>query len=239
MREWFSVFRHFRQFFSHIVTVFACNRYYGCYHIALPHWSNRAENDPNKSHYSDTRPTSPISILLMLSAKRGSVCSNFHVFGLTRPWIDPTTSRLRDERPNHYATAAVRVLPVSLRRRKQKPAQQTGNVHNTIYSKKCCFFKVRFICIIKKVHFQHYFTKLERAAMLYFGCVLVLPCIGFLTYFRKKGVHLTLGSFQRAKISLGCNRCSNTLRNLTKCEQSLYRRITYLFIGSNALPCIL
>ena len=29
------------QFFSHtcIVTVFACDRYYGCYKIALPHWS--------------------------------------------------------------------------------------------------------------------------------------------------------------------------------------------------------
>ena len=39
LSEWFGVLRHFRQFFSHIVTVFACDRYYGCYHIALPQWS--------------------------------------------------------------------------------------------------------------------------------------------------------------------------------------------------------
>ena len=34
-----GVLRHFQQFFSHIVTVFACDRYYRCYHEALRHWS--------------------------------------------------------------------------------------------------------------------------------------------------------------------------------------------------------
>ena len=38
--EWVNGFlRHFRQLFSHIVTVFACDIYYGCYHMVLPHWS--------------------------------------------------------------------------------------------------------------------------------------------------------------------------------------------------------
>ena len=43
----------------------------------------------------------------MLSAKQGSIWYHFYnVFGMTRSGIEPTTSRSRGERSNHWATAA-------------------------------------------------------------------------------------------------------------------------------------
>ena len=65
-----GVLRHFRQFYSHIVTVYACDRYY---HIALSHQSTVPQTTRTRyltqSHYPNTRPTSPRYILLLLSAK--------------------------------------------------------------------------------------------------------------------------------------------------------------------------
>ena len=38
LSEWVKgVLHHFQQILSHVVKVFACDRYYGCYHIVLPH----------------------------------------------------------------------------------------------------------------------------------------------------------------------------------------------------------
>ena len=45
----------------------------------------------------------------ILSAKQGSIWYHFYnVFGMTRSGIEPTTSRSRGERSNHWATAAVK-----------------------------------------------------------------------------------------------------------------------------------
>ena len=45
----------------------------------------------------------------MLSAKEGNIWYHFYnVFGMTRSGIEPTTSRLRGKRSNHWATAAVK-----------------------------------------------------------------------------------------------------------------------------------
>ena len=47
----------------------------------------------------------------MLSAKQGSIWYHFYkVFGMTRSGIEPTTSRSRGERSNHWATAAVNIF---------------------------------------------------------------------------------------------------------------------------------
>ena len=74
VNEWFGVLRHFWQFFSHTMTVFACHRYYGCYHTdCCTVTQTTGHRYPTQSHYPDTRPTSPSYILLMLSAKRGSI----------------------------------------------------------------------------------------------------------------------------------------------------------------------
>jgi len=44
----------------------------------------------------------------ILSAKQGSIWYHFYnVFGMTRSGIEPTTSRLRGERYNHWVTAVV------------------------------------------------------------------------------------------------------------------------------------
>ena len=40
--------------------------------------------------------------------------TNFNVFGLTRPGIEPTTFRIRGEHANHYTTEAVRKIYVIL-----------------------------------------------------------------------------------------------------------------------------
>ena len=55
----------------------------------------RAANDPN----TDTPPS---HIILTPGAPSEEASStNFYVFGLTRPGIEPTTSRLRGRRSNH------------------------------------------------------------------------------------------------------------------------------------------
>jgi len=47
----------------------------------------------------------------MLSAKQGSIWYYFYnVFGMTRSGTEPTTSRSRGERSNHWATAAVNIV---------------------------------------------------------------------------------------------------------------------------------
>ena len=44
----------------------------------------------------------------MLSAKQGNIWYHFYnLFGMTRSGIEPTTTRSRGERSNHWATAAV------------------------------------------------------------------------------------------------------------------------------------
>jgi hypothetical protein len=36
--------------------------------------------------------------------------TNFIVFGLTRPWIEPTIYRTRGEHANHYVTDAIKFV---------------------------------------------------------------------------------------------------------------------------------
>ncbi len=52
---------------------------------------------PNPDHYSDSKPARP-SLTRVLSAKQSSRTSNFNVLCLTRPGIEPPTSRMPGER---------------------------------------------------------------------------------------------------------------------------------------------
>ena len=56
-----SVYRHFQQFFGHIATVYTCDRYYWCYHVApltgVPCRKRSEHRYTTRSHYFDTRPT--------------------------------------------------------------------------------------------------------------------------------------------------------------------------------------
>ena len=61
-----------------------------------------------QSHYIDTRPIS--SAFSMLSASKRAASTIFKVFGMTRPGIEPTTSRTQSECSSIWATA-----PVSLK----------------------------------------------------------------------------------------------------------------------------
>ena len=60
---------------------------------------------PTRTHYSDSEPT---SLKVALIAKccvlsEEATNTNFIVFGLTRPGLEPTIFRTRDEHANHYA----------------------------------------------------------------------------------------------------------------------------------------
>ena len=95
--KWMVFLRHFWQFFSHILTVFACNRYYGCYHVALLHWSTVPQTTLN----TDTQPShiilTPVLVLSSLCwalTRKHLVPIFIYVFELTRPGIDlPLTRR--------------------------------------------------------------------------------------------------------------------------------------------------
>ena len=120
LRDWINkgmvFYVTFNSFFNHTMTVFACDRYDGCYHIALPHrvpCCKRPEHRyPTQSHYPN-RHQANRSKLYPLNAGRQArkhLVPFFYVFGLTRPGTDPTTSRLRGGPSYHLATTAREML---------------------------------------------------------------------------------------------------------------------------------
>ena len=81
--------------------------------IVLPHWNVPAvgtwQEHPTQSHYKLT-PGRPAIVrsthLSMPSVSKGAATSNFNDFGVSRPGIEPTTSRSRSRRSTYWAKRA-------------------------------------------------------------------------------------------------------------------------------------
>ena len=65
------------------------------------------------------RPVSALTPECCVLSGEGAY-TNFNVFGLTRPGIEPTTFRTRGEHANHYTTEAVSLKDHKLERRDNK-----------------------------------------------------------------------------------------------------------------------
>ena len=81
-----QVLRRFPQFFSHIMTVSCCDRELNAHSYCAASLKYHAPDN-----YPDTESTSPSS--LNLSAKQGTASTIFNDFGMSRPRIEPRTSR--------------------------------------------------------------------------------------------------------------------------------------------------
>ena len=53
-----------------------------------------------RAHYSDSEPTSQCSFSLMLVLSGEAINTNFKVFGLTQPGLEPTIYRTQGEQPS-------------------------------------------------------------------------------------------------------------------------------------------
>ena len=75
-----------------------------CYLTDISHLRHTTWHS-TRLHYTDTGPTS--SAFSMLSANKRAANTILKVFGITRPGIEPTTSRRQAGRSSNWATAPV------------------------------------------------------------------------------------------------------------------------------------
>ena len=82
----------FGSFFNHIVTVFACDRYYGCYHVALPHWDTVPQTTRKQLPQPVTFSLHQANQSLFYPLNAGRQAKK-HLVQVDRLWFDDTRDR--------------------------------------------------------------------------------------------------------------------------------------------------